>query len=45
MMIITGSCIEIGDVASPHWWRDHRLQPIFAAYWVGQTGAGGLWQQ
>jgi hypothetical protein len=45
MMIITGSSIEIGDVASPHWRRDHRLQPIFAAYWVGERGAGGLRQQ
>jgi hypothetical protein len=41
----TSSSAEIGDVASPHWWRGHRLQPISAVYWVGQMGAGGLWWQ
>jgi hypothetical protein len=39
---ITGSIVEIGDVASPHWQRGHRLQPISVVYWVGQMGAGGL---
>jgi len=34
---------EIGDVASPHWWRGHRLQSISAVYWVGLMGTGGLW--
>jgi hypothetical protein len=28
-------------MASPHWWRGLRLQPVSAAYWVGQMGAGG----
>jgi len=42
---INGSSIEIGDVASPHWQRGHRLQPISAAYWVSQMGTGRLWQQ
>jgi hypothetical protein len=40
---ITGSSVEIGDMASPHWWRGHKLQPIFAVYGVGQMGAGVLW--
>jgi hypothetical protein len=30
-------------VASPHWWRGHRLQSISAVYWVGLMGTGGLW--
>jgi hypothetical protein len=39
---ITGSSVEIGGVvASPHWWRGLGLQPIFAAYWVGQMSAWG----
>jgi hypothetical protein len=41
----TSSTVEIGDVASPHWWRGHRLQPISAVYWVGQMVTGGLWWQ
>ncbi len=44
-LIITSSSIEIVDVASPHWQRVHRLQPITTVYWVGQMGAGGLWRQ
>jgi len=39
---ITGSFVEIGDMASPHWWRGHKLQPISIVYWVGQMGAGRL---
>jgi len=44
---ITSSTVEISDVASTHWQRDHRLQPISAVYyWVVQMGGeGGLWQQ
>jgi hypothetical protein len=42
---ITGSFVEIGDVASHHWRRDHRLQPISVVYWVGQMGAGRLLRQ
>jgi len=37
----TSSSVEIGDVASPHWWRGHRLQPISAVYWVGQMEGYG----
>jgi hypothetical protein len=44
-LIITSSSVEIVDVASPHWQRGHRLQPITAVYWVGRMGAGGLWRQ
>jgi hypothetical protein len=41
-LIITGSSLEISAVALPHWRRGLRLQPVSAAaYWVGQTGAGG----
>jgi hypothetical protein len=36
-----GSSLEIGSVASPHWWRGLRLQPVSAVFWVGQTGAWG----
>ncbi len=32
----TGSSVEIGGVAPPHWWRGLRLQPVFALYWVGR---------
>ncbi len=43
---ITGvTSVEIGDVASTHWQRVHRLQPILAVYWVSQMAAGRLWQQ
>jgi hypothetical protein len=36
---VTGSSLEIGGMASPHWWRGLRLQPVSAVYWVGQMGA------
>jgi len=42
--IIKGSSVEIGDLASPHWWRGHRLQTISAMSWVGEMGAEGLWR-
>jgi hypothetical protein len=35
---ITSSSGETGDVASTHWQRDHRLQPISAVYWVVKMG-------
>jgi len=38
---ITSSSVEIGHVASPHWRRGLGLQPILAAYWVGQMSVWG----
>jgi hypothetical protein len=37
-IMITGSSLEIGGMASPNWRRGLRLQPISAAYWVSQMG-------
>jgi hypothetical protein len=38
---ITGFDVEIGGVASSHWWKGFKLQLVFATYWVGQMGEGG----
>jgi len=40
--LFSGSSPEIGSPASPHWGRGLRLQFESAAYWVSQTGPGGL---
>jgi hypothetical protein len=42
LFIHNRSSIENGGMASPHWWRHHKLQPISTVYWVGQMGAGWL---
>jgi hypothetical protein len=42
LFIHNRSSVEIGGMASPHWWRHHKLQPISTVYWVGQTGTGWL---
>ncbi len=38
---INSPSLEIGSVASPHWWRGLRLQPVSGVYWVDPTGAWG----